>query len=90
MSTPQTDSHHDFQKRMYQEFCTMVDEFQDGLVSYDAVEEELEEMREDDDIDSHTYMQCEKYWNHAKNEEKFWQEEERRVWSDLKDDSGVY
>jgi hypothetical protein len=89
MSTKQTDTHMEYQQRLYQDFVTMVDDFGSGLLSYDYIEEALDDYRDDDDVDTHTYEMCKKYWDDAVADESFWQEEDRLKWEQIKD-SNVY
>ena len=89
MSTPQTDAHNEYQKQIYTNFQQLVDDFQNGIAEYDFVEEELDALREDDDVDAYTFRKCEEFWADARNEEDFWQEEERLKWKQLEEDSGI-
>lgn len=89
MSTAQTDSSNELQKVIYQNFCSFVDEFSEGMVDYDSVEDELDSMIDDEEVTKHTFVMCKKYWENAKDEDSFFQEEERRKWDVFYKDSGV-
>lgn len=87
MSTEQTDAHNEYQKQIYTNFVQLVDDFRNGTAEYDFVEEELDGLREDEDVDAYTFMKCEEYWGEARTEEEFWQEEDRLKWKQLEDDN---
>jgi hypothetical protein len=89
MSSKQIDSHNDRQERIFQEFDSLVSQFRDELVSYDQVEEELDMLRDDDECDTYTYEKCKKLWDQQIQDESFWQEEDRQMWEQLRDDSGI-
>lgn len=90
MSTPQTDSHWEFQRQVFQNFEEMIDKWFDGEVSYDEVIQELEHAKDDEDISTTTYMKMEVAWADANEKDEEFKNAELEKWGGLQADSGVY
>lgn len=48
---------------IYADFNKLIDEFLEGRVAYDEVEEELVQLRDDEYVSIHAYRQCERAWH---------------------------
>jgi hypothetical protein len=69
MSTPQTDAHWAGQEEVVKEFANLIIDWQEGAVTFDTVQVELEEMVDDEKVSEHTFNTCKKLWLKAQADE---------------------